>query len=328
MCSLSARGLWIDMICIMHGCDPYGHLSINGKDILPAILGRRVGELPTETERLLAELAENGVYRKTPQGTIYSPRMIRDEARREIRASGGIRSLENPNVPRPKPRTEDLPKDTFIPSPSSSFSDSSSASPSDSPSTSNQVPFANRSRRESAIDSSLVAEFENIWASYPERAGPNPKSQALREYATRRNSGTSQLEIHDGVQRYAAYIQATGKAGTEYVQMAKTFLGPDARFAETWDIPATATKQASARHPGYGNGSKILSASELIKKVRGAATEFIPYSGARAFPIGWEGSFSSTEARVIKAIGATRILTEVNEGTLVSQLAKALEEAE
>jgi hypothetical protein len=56
MCSISARGLWADMMCIMAEGTPYGYLAVNGKDILPAALARRVGESLPDVERWLAEL--------------------------------------------------------------------------------------------------------------------------------------------------------------------------------------------------------------------------------------------------------------------------------
>lgn len=34
-CSVGARGLWIDMICLMHEGTPYGHLKVNQKVIHP-----------------------------------------------------------------------------------------------------------------------------------------------------------------------------------------------------------------------------------------------------------------------------------------------------
>ena len=36
-CSVAARGLWIDMLCIAHECEPYRHLTVNGK---PMTVGR------------------------------------------------------------------------------------------------------------------------------------------------------------------------------------------------------------------------------------------------------------------------------------------------
>jgi hypothetical protein len=30
MCSIGARGLWMEMMCIMHEGEPYGHLLVSG----------------------------------------------------------------------------------------------------------------------------------------------------------------------------------------------------------------------------------------------------------------------------------------------------------
>lgn len=41
-----------------------------------------------------------------------------------------------------------------------------------------------------------------------------------------------------GVKRYAAFVAATGKLGSEYVKQASTFFGPDRHFDETWQTPS------------------------------------------------------------------------------------------
>jgi len=88
-CSNGARGLWIDMICYMHEGNPYGHLKVGDKVILPSNLARMVGLTIEETEGYLDELKEAGVYDLDIDGTIVSRRMIRDENLRNMRASGG-----------------------------------------------------------------------------------------------------------------------------------------------------------------------------------------------------------------------------------------------
>lgn len=102
-CSVGARGLWIDMICLMHEGTPYGYLRVGGKDILPPILAKMVGATLEEVEEWLKELSLAGVLSQSQRSScIYSRRMVRDESIRESRAKGGIKSLENPNVPRPR----------------------------------------------------------------------------------------------------------------------------------------------------------------------------------------------------------------------------------
>jgi len=140
-CTLAARGLWIDMNCLMHQGHPYGHLTFPAKDgakdvpcpILPEYLARMVGTTVEEVTSLLTELEDAGVFSRTPEGVIFCRRMPRDEILRDLRANWGKKSLENPNVPRPKPRKalEPIPKSlpsgiSLTGSPSSSSSSSSS----------------------------------------------------------------------------------------------------------------------------------------------------------------------------------------------------------
>ena len=63
-CSMAAQGLWINVMCLAHECEPYGHLTINGKAMTPAQLGRQVGLSARECETLLDELIDAGVARK------------------------------------------------------------------------------------------------------------------------------------------------------------------------------------------------------------------------------------------------------------------------
>ena len=88
-CSIGARGLWIDIICFMHEGNPYGHLKVNQKVILPTNLAVMCGATLGDIDGWLFELSSAGVFEKTEDGTIYSRRMIRDEAIREARAAGG-----------------------------------------------------------------------------------------------------------------------------------------------------------------------------------------------------------------------------------------------
>lgn len=87
--SVAARGAWMDMLCLMHQADPYGHLKVNGKVILPPNLARIIGATLAETEGYLTELEEAGVFSRGGDGCIFSRRMIRDEQLRQVRAAGG-----------------------------------------------------------------------------------------------------------------------------------------------------------------------------------------------------------------------------------------------
>jgi hypothetical protein len=96
-CGIAARGLWIDLLCIMHEGDPYGHLTINGRGATSRQIGMITGIGEREADKLIAELEEAGVFSRTDAGLIYSRRMVKDKAAsdagREHGKGGGNPSL-------------------------------------------------------------------------------------------------------------------------------------------------------------------------------------------------------------------------------------------
>lgn len=77
-CSLAARGLWMDMLCIAHSGTPRGHVTINGQAVTTKRLATLAGTTEKECAKLLAELEEAGVFSRTPEGVVFSRRMVRD----------------------------------------------------------------------------------------------------------------------------------------------------------------------------------------------------------------------------------------------------------
>ena len=88
LCSMGARGLWIEMICIMHASEPYGHLCAAGRALDARDLAKLVGESEKDVKRWLDELVRNNVCSTGEEG-IFSRRMVRDEVIRDKRAAGG-----------------------------------------------------------------------------------------------------------------------------------------------------------------------------------------------------------------------------------------------
>lgn len=78
MCSLAARGLWMELLAIMHEAEPYGHLLVNGKRISPRQIGQIVGAATDQVTACLKELEEAGVFSRTEDGVPFSRRMVRD----------------------------------------------------------------------------------------------------------------------------------------------------------------------------------------------------------------------------------------------------------
>lgn len=97
-CSLAARGLWIEMLCVMQKAEPIGGLTINGRPITTATLAVLAGCQERDAIKLLAELNGAGVFSIHPAtGVLFSRRIIRDAERAERDKANG-RKGGNPSV--------------------------------------------------------------------------------------------------------------------------------------------------------------------------------------------------------------------------------------
>ena len=100
LCSLAARGLWAELLAIMHGCLPYGHLTVRGKSPTPKQIAALVGNTTEkEVTELIDELEDNGVFSRTADGVIWCRRMVRDNEARETGRNNGLRG-GNPTLMR------------------------------------------------------------------------------------------------------------------------------------------------------------------------------------------------------------------------------------
>lgn len=99
MCGLAARGLWMEMLALMHEATPRGLLLINGNPVAANQLAVLVGADTETVENLLSELETGGVFSRKKNGVIFSRRMERDEnlsrKNRENGKKGGNPSLCN-----------------------------------------------------------------------------------------------------------------------------------------------------------------------------------------------------------------------------------------
>ena len=82
--SLEARGLWIDMLCLLFESGRRGYLQ------------HMTGSSSGQVSRLLQELEDSGVFSRTEHGMIYSRRMIRDERKRTACGEAGRKGGGNP----------------------------------------------------------------------------------------------------------------------------------------------------------------------------------------------------------------------------------------
>ncbi len=91
MCSLAARGLWIELLALMHEAHPYGHLVVRGNVPSTAQIASLARTDADTVAAALAELESHGVFSRDEHGRIVSRRMVRDHAKRERdRLNGGL----------------------------------------------------------------------------------------------------------------------------------------------------------------------------------------------------------------------------------------------
>ena len=99
MCSLAARGLWIEMVGLMHEAEIRGQLTVKGKPIPVKNLALLVGCSPDELELLQQELEDNGVFSRKKDGVVFSRRMEAEASRetktRQNGAKGGSPKLQD-----------------------------------------------------------------------------------------------------------------------------------------------------------------------------------------------------------------------------------------
>ena len=79
-CSLAARGYWVELLCIAHESERVGYVLINGRTPTSRQLAAIVGCSEREGVKLEAELEDAAVFSRTPDGTIFCRRMVRDAA--------------------------------------------------------------------------------------------------------------------------------------------------------------------------------------------------------------------------------------------------------
>lgn len=90
MCSIGARGMWIDMLAVAAQNDPVGYIEAPDGRIM-RLLSRVSGITEAEALQYFDELAVAGVMRCDSEGRLYCPRMVRDNENLQKAISSGQR---------------------------------------------------------------------------------------------------------------------------------------------------------------------------------------------------------------------------------------------
>lgn len=116
------RGVWIEILCLMHESEFRGKLLLNGRPMPADALARLLGLDKQKLQSILTTFIDYGVASLDEDGALVSRRMVRDEYIRQVRAEAG-RKGGNPNLLKQK-RSKTQAKAEQIPTPSSSSSTS------------------------------------------------------------------------------------------------------------------------------------------------------------------------------------------------------------
>jgi hypothetical protein len=125
------KGVWFEILCLMHESPERGKLLLNGVAMPDAALARVLGLDNQTLTKTLTTLLDYGVAsRDLESGALINRRMVKDETVRKIRTEAG-RKGGNPVLLNQKPTTKDKQKTTTgvkqKPTPSSSTSVSTSS---------------------------------------------------------------------------------------------------------------------------------------------------------------------------------------------------------
>lgn len=82
-CSAGARGVWMDVLCLMFECEPRGKLVTDGVTWTLQETAQIISGDTAENLRCLEELVSKGVMPQDENGAFYSKRLVRDELDRE-----------------------------------------------------------------------------------------------------------------------------------------------------------------------------------------------------------------------------------------------------
>ena len=96
-CSHAAKGVWIDMICLMHETEERGVLSTNGIPWTEDDIVLAVGGDSSVTRAAIQELTLKGVVNRGVDGAFFCRRIVRDEKKRIICKEAG-KLGGNPNL--------------------------------------------------------------------------------------------------------------------------------------------------------------------------------------------------------------------------------------
>jgi hypothetical protein len=95
-CSKSAKGVWIDIVCLSFECEERGVFQTSGMPWPDEDIAGAVGGDIAENLRALTELLSKGVCSRNQSGAVFCRRVVRDEQKRRLCSEAGKAGGGNP----------------------------------------------------------------------------------------------------------------------------------------------------------------------------------------------------------------------------------------
>lgn len=228
LCSIAARGLWIDMLGIMWKAEIRGTLTVNGRQVNNKTLAKIAGATIEEVNSLIKELEDNDVFSKLRDGTIICRRLFKESKKQKdisnIRSEAGKKGAESrwqiDNKKNGKNITKGIIKKMAKMATSTSTLSSSATS------TPNSKTYG---------QDELDRLFEKFISRYPRK---DDEGEAKRKWLT--NVVTNKVDPEKLEVALDGYINILNRNKTDpqYIKHAKTFLYPGnkkRKIPPTWE---------------------------------------------------------------------------------------------
>lgn len=217
MCSPGARALWLEMLCVMHGAEPRGHLLVNGKPVSNAQMAM-LSALPlADVNAWMTELEDAAVFSRDPSGALFSRKMVRDSKKSQEQADkaakrwgGNADGNASGNASGiAESHAETMPQ---IPIP---------------------YPHPELKERDKESLSTRDADFQRFWAAYPKKTA-KPKAAKAFAQAMKRTDIRAMLA---GLDRAKASDQWR-RDGGKYIPHPASWLNQDRWADDDGESPA------------------------------------------------------------------------------------------
>lgn len=216
--SYAAKGLWMDMLALMHTMQEPGVLRVDDQPVDLAKMTRMLGAADARTvARLVAELETNGVFSRDPDGAILSRRIRRDTDRSrrmsEAGKQGGNPILRRANdLSKIELNPSDKPLEYRVQNTEAESISYASHTPSDEPSDDppSELPLGDQPAAEQQSQPPKAQRpkpairkpehFPEWWAKYPRKEA---KGQAEKAYTKAFRSGVDERTLYRGLLTFA-----------------------------------------------------------------------------------------------------------------------------